>query len=305
MAEDVIVVDGRQLAMRDERRKPQHGVVPPIGTAIALPPGVADGVGAHAEPHAELEQARESAGRGQADDQSLQDAEIGIGLHDAHQPQDGVGGHEAVGVEHHGKFVICPPALAEVADVAGLVAGIDVAPPVGDRHAAAPGCRQRREACFFLGGDLRVVGVAQRIDVKTVVDARGGKPGQHRLEIAHHALRRLVANAKQDGGRCRDRFIADDAGRDRHHGYGWIGKAQDEEADHRVPEADHHPGQRHRKQHEDRDIEHSEAAGRQRQHHESQRCGHGGGKQHGKQHPPAGHDRRGPGDFGNLGRGAF
>ena len=78
----------RDAAMRDERREADDRVVAPIRPAIALPPGAADGVGAHAEPHAELEHARERAGRGQADDQPLQDAELGIGLHDAHQAQD-------------------------------------------------------------------------------------------------------------------------------------------------------------------------------------------------------------------------
>ena len=126
VAEDMAVavpVSGqdRQLAMRDERRKPQDRVVAPIGPAIALPPGAADGVGAHAEPHAELEDAREGAGRRQADDQPLQNAEPRIGLHDADEPQHGVGGHEAVGVERHGELVVAAPALAEVADVAGLV----------------------------------------------------------------------------------------------------------------------------------------------------------------------------------------
>ena len=38
--------------------------------------------------HAELEQARERAGRRHADNQALQDAELGMGLHDPHQPHD-------------------------------------------------------------------------------------------------------------------------------------------------------------------------------------------------------------------------
>ena len=66
----------------------QDRVVPPIGPAIGLPPRAADGVGAHAEPHAELEDAGEQARRRQADDESLQDAEPRIRLHDAHQTQD-------------------------------------------------------------------------------------------------------------------------------------------------------------------------------------------------------------------------
>ena len=116
VAEDVaaghsVFGQDRKLAMRDERLEPQHRVMAPIGTAIALPPGAADGVGAHAEPHAELKEAREGAGRRQADDEPLQNAELGIRLHDAHETQDGVGGHEAVGVERHGEFVLrCPSA---------------------------------------------------------------------------------------------------------------------------------------------------------------------------------------------------
>ncbi len=35
-----------------------------------------------------------------------------------------VGGHHAVGVEHHREVVVLAPALAEVADVAGLEAGV-------------------------------------------------------------------------------------------------------------------------------------------------------------------------------------
>ena len=55
-------------------------------------------------------------------------------------------GHEAVGVERDREFVLVAPALAEVADVAGLEAGVDLAPPVGDRDAAAPSLGQRAEA---------------------------------------------------------------------------------------------------------------------------------------------------------------
>ena len=111
--------------MRDERLKPQHRVVAPIGPAIALPPGAADGVGAHAEPHAELKHPREGAGGRKAHDQALKNTEPGIGLHDANQTQNGVGGHETVGVERHREIVLAAPALAEITDVAGLVAGID------------------------------------------------------------------------------------------------------------------------------------------------------------------------------------
>ena len=76
------------------------------------------------KPHAELEQPRERARRGQADHQRLQDAERRIGLHDAHEAQHRFGGHEAVGVQRDREFVCVAPALAEIADIAGLEAGI-------------------------------------------------------------------------------------------------------------------------------------------------------------------------------------
>ena len=77
-------------------------------------------VGAHAEPHAELEDPREGAGGRQAHDQPLKDAEPGIGLHDANQTQHRAGGHQTVGVERDREIVVAAPALAEIADVARL-----------------------------------------------------------------------------------------------------------------------------------------------------------------------------------------
>src|ERR1035441_1621583 len=93
----------------------------PIGAAISLPPGAADGVRAHAEPHTELKEACEGAGRRQSDDQPLQDTEFGVRLHDADEAQDGVRRHEAVGVERHSEFMVAAPALTEIANIAGLV----------------------------------------------------------------------------------------------------------------------------------------------------------------------------------------
>ena len=84
---------------------PQYG--PQSACHHALPMRV----GAHAEPHAELEDARERAGRRQADHEALQDAELRIDLHDAHHAQDRGRGQEAVGVERDGEFVLAPQRL--------------------------------------------------------------------------------------------------------------------------------------------------------------------------------------------------
>ena len=137
--------------MRHERSKAQGRIVPPVGSAIGLPPGPADRVGAQPQPHAELKHPREGAGRRQADDQALQDAEPRIGLHDANEAQDGVGGDEAIRVQRDRELMLTAPARAEIADVAGLEAGIGRAPAVGDGNAIAPRGRERGKA-RALGG---------------------------------------------------------------------------------------------------------------------------------------------------------
>src|SRR5262249_58398509 len=119
------------------------GVVAPVWPAIALPPGAADGVGAHAKPHAELEDAGKGAGRRHPDDQALHDAETRIDLHDPHELEHEVDGHHAVGIEHGCEVVILAPALAEVADIAGLESDILLAPAVRERDLPAP-CRRQR-----------------------------------------------------------------------------------------------------------------------------------------------------------------
>ncbi len=264
-AEDRVGRKRRQMAMLEKRRDAEDAVMSPIGPAIALPPGCAGRVGAHAEPHAELEQAREGAGRGQADHQTLQNAELRIGLHDAHETQHRFRRHEAVGIERDRKFVLCAPALAEVADIAGLETGILLAAAIGDANAAAPRGCERSELLVFGGRHGGIAGVAQDVDMKAIGITRGRDAGEHRLEIADHAVRQFVADAEKQRGRGGDRLVALDArGRRVDRAERVARKAHDEEADDRVPEADHGPGQCHGKEKGKQQIEKAEAAGGQR-----------------------------------------
>ena len=205
------------------------------------------------------------ARRRHADDQALQDAEPRLDLHDAHELEHEVDGHHAVGIEQHREVVVLAPALAEIADIAGLEADIVGAPPVGQRDPSAPECRQRRKARILGGGDGALAGVAQHIDMEALADAARGEPREHRLEQAGGAVGRLVADAEQDRGRRGDRLVAAHAAgdrRDRRHRI--ARKAHDQQADGRVPEPDHVPGQRYREQHDQNEIDNAEAAGRER-----------------------------------------
>src|SRR6185437_1677305 len=81
-AQDALAAERRDRAVRPEGCDAEDRVVAPVGPAVGLPPGAADGPGAQAETHAELEQPREGAAGRHADHQALQDAELGRALHD-------------------------------------------------------------------------------------------------------------------------------------------------------------------------------------------------------------------------------
>ena len=183
-------------------------VVTPERPAIADPPGRAHRVGAHAVTHPELEDARERARRRRADDEALQDAEPRMRLHDAHQPEHRLAGHQAVRVEGQHEFAVAPEGLAEVAHVAGLEAGVLVAPAVDDRVRIG-----RRRAP---GGDRRLLG-RRHLPVRGVAEdeigeggakARPVDAGLHRREPRHGAGRVLVAEGHQDRGAGADRLAA-------------------------------------------------------------------------------------------------
>src|ERR1019366_10381990 len=102
------------------------------------PRGGAHRVAADPGAHAELENPREGRGGGRSDDKGLDDADAGIGLSDSGQPQDRLAVHQAVGVERNHEFVRVAPTLAEVADIAGLVAAIVGAATVMEAPRGAP-----------------------------------------------------------------------------------------------------------------------------------------------------------------------
>src|SRR5262249_57575218 len=107
-------------------------------------------------------------GRRQGDNESLQNPQFRIGLHDPDQQQGCLGSHKAIGIERDGKFVLGTPLLAEIANVAGLEAGVDGAPPIRNRDAAVPKIGQLLEALSLYRRDLCVAGVAQYVHVETI-----------------------------------------------------------------------------------------------------------------------------------------
>ena len=92
---------------------------------------------------------------------------FGSGLNDAHHPHDRSRGHEAVGIERDGEFVLSAPALAEVPEISSLEAGVGGAAAIGHRNAAPPLRGERSEAGFFERRDVALAGVAQNVEMES------------------------------------------------------------------------------------------------------------------------------------------
>ena len=225
--------------------------------AIGLPPGVADAEGPHAQPHAELEQARERAGRRHGGDEALQYADLRGGLHDAHHAQNCRRRHEAVGVERHAQLMVAAEPQAEVADIAGLEAGIDIAAAVGHRDPAVPRRRELAESFFFGDRDFGIVGIAERIEMK--LRAHRLEAVEHGAKIADHPCRVLVTDAHHQRDRGRDRFVAANAGRRRQHRRERVGGKAKHQENNRIPKRRDRPWQDDQQQCQQHDIQGTEA----------------------------------------------
>src|SRR5262245_39684428 len=64
----------------------------------------------------------------------LDDADIRMCVHETHEPDKGVAGHNAVRVEHDYIAVVASPALDEILDVAGFASDIPLAAAIIDRR---------------------------------------------------------------------------------------------------------------------------------------------------------------------------
>ena len=175
-----------------------------------MPPGRTHCVGTHSKAHAVLKQSGERTRRRQADHKTLQDTQARIGLHHAHQSDDGAAGHEAVHVQRQRKVVLRAPALAKVSDVSGFVACVVGATAVGDRDFPAPAALHGVETGLFLRGNDAVIGIAQHVEMKVFADPGIRETFEHRFKIALDAFGSFIADAQQNRcGSCQGLVILD------------------------------------------------------------------------------------------------
>ena len=128
----------------------------------------------------------------------------------AHQ---GVAEHDAVGVQDDHVVVAVTPAIDEITNVADLLAGIGVAPAIGQRHrcGGVPG----REALFLVRRDIRAIGVAQQEQIEMLGPA-GLKQGVgDDLQVVEDPLGVLVVDGHDDRRSAGHRSVSGDVLGDR------------------------------------------------------------------------------------------
>ena len=155
--------------------------------------------------------------------------------------------------------------LAEIADVAGLVARVDLAAAVDNaRGSLRLGGFPGGDFGLFAGPDVRLVGVRQQIVAERGALAGCIDAGLDRSQPPDGARRVLVAQRHQDGRRGRDRRRLVAGGHVRGNAGHTVARAmQEPEADDSVPEAQHRPRRADGKAEEHHPADDRPAAGRE------------------------------------------
>jgi hypothetical protein len=109
------------------------------------------------------------------------------------------------------------------------------------------------------GSDLGPVGVAKNENMKPVARPGRGKSFDQSSEIARQPARILIAYADQDRGSRNDRLVAADSAGEGRDDRDWItDEPHQDEADHRIPEADDRPWQSHGKDRDHQQVKPAE-----------------------------------------------
>ncbi len=191
--------------MLTKGRDAHHRIVPPVGTCVALPPGLPGRPGAHPRPHAELEQPRKGGGRRQSDRQVLRDRQRRVRLQGPHQSQHRHRRHLGIGVERQHQLEPLGVVVEEVHDVAGLEADVRGAPAIANARRIAVLGAERRHRLLFRFRRTCVLRVGQDEDGERVSCADQVQLMQQPPQRRQHTAHVLVAHRHRDrraGQRC-------------------------------------------------------------------------------------------------------
>ncbi len=217
----------------------------------------------------------------------LDDAGVGMRLHQPHQRDQALAAHHAVGVEHDHVAEQASPAAAEVGHVAGLALGAAPSPAVVQLRARlAERLAQREKGLLLDAEQRRVVAVAQHEELEAVEVAGARQRLERRAQPAEHGGGRLVADRHDDrGARGRvDRRVGRDPAQRARERVPVAAAPQHPCAHHGGPEAGGDPAEQHGEQRGDRQFERRGAAVRQDVEHHLRTGQRAGDDQHQQRH---------------------
>ena len=171
MAEDVALAgighgQQRQVAIFDERRDADDGVVAPVGAGRHLRHAAALRKKAAVDFAGKLQHAPKQRTAEYHVWLRLDDAGGGVGLHRADEPDERGPGHDAIGVEHDHVAVSLAPTAAKICDISALAVDAMAALPVEDFSESIERRAQREPGAFLLDPVVRVGRVAADIEVE-------------------------------------------------------------------------------------------------------------------------------------------
>ena len=245
----------RQRAVVDERLYANDRVVAPVVRFTQLPEVEPGGEQRAVDPRGELLQPRIERVHARRLGRGLDDAGIGVGLHQSDQAGQTFATHHAVGVQHHHIAVAAAPATTEVVDVAALALHPATAATVEDVTEAIHRTAQLDPGLLLGNTGVRVVAVAEHENVemleftgcleRLVSRAQAGEHTRHVLVGNRHHQRRTRLG--------RYRFGAGAAGRD---AVTVLAAQQLEEAHQRSPEAHRDPAEQQCEEQQDAGLHH-------------------------------------------------
>ena len=164
----------------------------------------------------ELQHAREHRVAADQLGRGLDQADVRVGVHPAHQLGHGAGGHQRVGVQHQHVAVGAAPPGDEVLDVAGLALHVAQAAPVEDVLAARHLLAEALPGVELGEPDVGVGRVAQHEQVAALALRQRLQPRPHRPQAGEDAVRVLVVDRHDERGPGRLRRQARRVGRRGH-----------------------------------------------------------------------------------------
>ena len=247
-----------QTGMGGECAHANDGVMAPVVAVAEIPPGQPRRQHRPIAGAGKLMAARE---QGVAIDQprnGLNDAGMGIGLHQARETHDRRTTHHAVGIEHQQVLVMPAPTPAELGEIAGLARSVLVAAPIEEATVGAEPAAAQIPGLLFGNPGIGIGAVAQDEEIKGVDFAACFDLAIDTFQGAEHALRGFVVDGHDDGG------AGGELGRRRQQTGGERARTAPHGKEPREPgpERQGYPNEIGGEQHHQHDFDHRDTAGR-------------------------------------------